>query len=156
MLQIKVDERADCKEVHDYLTRYYERCLRDVEYVTVTLPTFEEPEASRPHASVPRIHVTNHSGEIQQETHSIGSSHQKSDISAGPTTNKASTNGAAVSKSGERIATWEQPLTQNDELGDQSERNETREAPRRNRAQRMFRSLRFCHRFPWRRREPNV
>ncbi|KAI1264937.1 kinase-like domain-containing protein [Xylariaceae sp. FL1019] len=42
ILQINVIERADCREVHDKLQLYYERCCRDDQYVAVNLPTFTD------------------------------------------------------------------------------------------------------------------
>ncbi|KAI3319258.1 kinase-like domain-containing protein [Xylariaceae sp. AK1471] len=156
MLQIKVEERADCREVHNSLEKYYERCLQDVEYVAVTLPTFHESEIPRAHLSVPAIRVTNHSRNPQSNAYNMVSFDRVSNMSADPTASRASTNEAPITKDEGMMTEGEEVAIQHEELGAQPENIETREEHRRSKVQRMFRSLGVCYQIPWRRRGPNV
>ncbi|KAI1171316.1 hypothetical protein F4777DRAFT_566020 [Nemania sp. FL0916] len=46
MLQINITDRASCREVHDYLTKYHKMCLEDANYARDSLLTFHEQETS--------------------------------------------------------------------------------------------------------------
>ncbi|KAI0427516.1 kinase-like domain-containing protein [Xylaria sp. FL1042] len=91
MLQIDVTERADCKEVHESLAGYYERCLQKPEYAADILPTFKEP-TQRPLPPAPDILITTHSFRAPSETSNGISTDPTSDISVTPTASRVSTN----------------------------------------------------------------
>jgi hypothetical protein len=60
MLRIDIEDRAECKEVHECLARYHQRCLQDAKYAEDSLQTFHE-SASAPIVSpfsIPSIEVT--------------------------------------------------------------------------------------------------
>ncbi|KAI0188202.1 kinase-like domain-containing protein [Xylaria flabelliformis] len=82
MLLIDVKERADCREVHDSLTRYHQRCLQDSQYVSIALPTFEKAAASTPIGPIPDIHITNVSIKTQSAAPNRVSSEQVSTTTA--------------------------------------------------------------------------
>ncbi|KAI1424892.1 kinase-like domain-containing protein [Xylaria sp. FL1777] len=96
MLQIGVTERADCKEVHESLARYYERCLQEPQYAADILPTLEEPA---PHAlpPMPDIRITSHSLTAQSVASNELTADQVSDISVASITSRVSTNNALQS-----------------------------------------------------------
>ncbi|KAI1314046.1 kinase-like domain-containing protein [Xylaria venustula] len=70
MLQIDVVERADCKEVHESLAKYYRRCLQDTQYAAEVLPAFNEltPDPHpHPHPPAPDIFVTSYSNDAHSQ-----------------------------------------------------------------------------------------
>ncbi|TGJ88264.1 hypothetical protein E0Z10_g451 [Xylaria hypoxylon] len=90
MLRIDVTKRADCKEVHECLAEYYERCLQDTKYGADILSTFDEPTPNPP-PFTPPIFISSDSLEAQYETYSGVNGDRGSNISAIQTANRVST-----------------------------------------------------------------
>ncbi|KAI0547048.1 kinase-like domain-containing protein [Xylaria curta] len=106
ILQIDVKERADCREVHDSLARYHQRCLQDSQYTSIALPTFEEPAASTSFGPVPDIRVTSGSINTQPAAPNRVSSDQVSTMTA---------------RTGSRVSTNTAPDTEDQGVTDQED-----------------------------------
>ncbi|KAI0975170.1 kinase-like domain-containing protein [Xylaria arbuscula] len=89
MLQIDVVERADCKEVHESLAKYYQRCLQDAEYAAEVLPAFNE-HTPHPPPGAPDIFVTSYSNNAHSEASNRINMDQASKKDAASTTSEVS------------------------------------------------------------------
>jgi hypothetical protein len=155
MLCVPVDERADFKELHKSLTKCYERCLQDSEYVEATLPTFNGPEISGPRLANPEIVVTKPPVIAQLEAHSMVSPDRAPEISAGATRSNASTNDAPIMEDGEVIGPDLEVPNRHDGGTLWPENTEARQRQRKSKPKRIFDYMGSCLQIPLLRRRPD-
>ncbi|KAI0859626.1 kinase-like domain-containing protein [Xylaria cubensis] len=133
ILQIEVKERADCREVHDSLTKYHQRCLQDSRYTSIALPTFKEA-ASTPFGPIPDIQVTNVSIKTESAAPSRVSPEQVSTTTA-QSVSRVSTNDAPNTEGQGVTDQQDGVIAQQNGVSPQPKVSGTQEEHKRNKAQ---------------------
>ncbi|KAI8623224.1 kinase-like domain-containing protein [Xylariaceae sp. FL1651] len=147
MLQLDDSKRADCKEVHELLEKYHQRCHRESEYLTVDLPTFNEAKVQRAQHPSLQIHITDTSSKASNQSQELRI----------PTAQA----GSKISVSDEAIIEEEEAPTRRDSVSPaqarpvaQQEVSTTQEYDRRRQHRRIFSCCGFSFQIPQRKRYP--
>ncbi|KAI1749790.1 kinase-like domain-containing protein [Xylaria castorea] len=137
ILQIDVKDRADCREVHESLSSYHQRCLQDNKYATIALPTFEEAALPRSLGSIPDIRITNDSLNTQCAAPNRVSSDRVSTTTA-RTVSRVSTNNAPHTKDEGITGQGDGIMSQRDGVSPRPKISGLQEKPRRSKIQHML------------------
>ncbi|KAI0450536.1 kinase-like domain-containing protein [Xylaria acuta] len=155
ILQIEVKERADCREVHESLASYHQRCLQDSKYAAVTLPTFDEAAVPRSLGPIPDIHITNDSLNTSCAAPNRVSSDRVSTITAAQTVGRVSTNNAPHTKDGRITDQSDGLILQQDGVSHRPKISGPQETHRGRKVQQTLSCFGFGCIMPWLRRGTN-